>query len=60
MLSDLGPMASLQKYPFPREKKKQNLAPEDFPDGPVVKTSPSNASGAGLISGWGAKIPHAL
>ena len=31
----------------------------DFPGGPVVKTSPSNAGGAGLIPGWGAKIPHA-
>ena len=26
----------------------------------VVKTSPSNAGGAGLITDWGAKIPHAL
>ena len=31
----------------------------DFPGGPVVKTSPSNAGGASLIPGWGAKIPHA-
>ena len=31
----------------------------DFPGGPVVKTSPSNAGDAGLIPGWGAKIPHA-
>ena len=31
----------------------------DFPGGPVVKTSPSNAGGAGSIRGWGAKIPHA-
>ena len=67
MLSDLGPMASLQKYPFPRKKKKTktkqnktNLAPEDFPDGPVVKTSPSNTEGAGLIPSQGAQIPHAL
>ena len=30
----------------------------DFPDGPVVKTSPCNAGGTGLIPGWGAKIPH--
>ena len=27
----------------------------DFPGGPVVKTSPSNAGGMG----WGAKISHA-
>ena len=31
----------------------------DFPGSPVVKTSPSNAGVAGLIPGWGAKIPHA-
>ena len=30
----------------------------NFPGGPVVKTLPSNAVGAGLIPGWGAKIPH--
>ena len=30
----------------------------DFPGGPVVKTSPSNAGGAGLIPGRGAKVPH--
>ena len=32
----------------------------DFPGGPVVKTSPSNAAGMGLIPGWGAKIPTCL
>ena len=31
----------------------------DFPGGPVVKTSPSNAAGAGSVPGRGAKIPHA-
>ena len=31
----------------------------DFPGGPVVKTSPSNAGGVGLIPGQGAKISHA-
>ena len=30
-----------------------------FPGGPVVKTSPSNAGGAGSIPGRGAKIPRA-
>ena len=25
----------------------------------MVKTLPSNAEGAGLIPGWGTKIPHA-
>ena len=31
----------------------------DFPDGPVVKASPSNAGSVGLNQGWVAKIPHA-
>ena len=31
----------------------------DFPGGPVVKTSTSNAGGAGSIPGQGAEIPHA-
>ena len=31
----------------------------DFPGGPVVKTSPSNAGSVGSIPGLGAKIPHA-
>ena len=31
----------------------------DFPGGPVVKTSPSKAGGAGSIPGRGAKIPRA-
>ena len=31
-----------------------------FPGGPVVEILPSNARSAGLIPGWGAKIPHAL
>ena len=30
----------------------------DFPGGPVVKTSPSNAGGVGSIPGQGAKMPH--
>ena len=35
------------------------MRPRDFPGGPVVGTSPSNAGGAGSISDRGAKIPHA-
>ena len=31
----------------------------NFPGSPVVKTSPSNAGGAGSIPGRGVKIPHA-
>ena len=38
-------------------KVKQN---GDFSGGPVVKTSPSNAGGAGSTPGRGAKIPHAF
>ena len=34
--------------------------PRNFPGGPVVKTAPSNAGGAGLILGQRTKIPHAL
>ena len=30
-----------------------------FPDGPVVKTSPSKAGGVSLIPGQGIKIPNA-
>ena len=31
----------------------------DFSSGPVVRISPSNAEGIGLIPGWGTKIPGA-
>ena len=30
----------------------------DFPGGPLVKTSPSNAGGVGSIPGRGTKIPY--
>ena len=40
-------------------KLKKKIVTRDFPGGPVVKTSPSNAVGAGSIPGRGAKIPHA-
>ena len=46
-----------------KKKKKKNIRSrlsQDFPGGPVVETSPFNAGSMGLISGWGAKIPHAL
>ena len=35
------------------------MPPRDFPGGPVVKTLPSSAGGAGLIPGQGARVPHA-
>ena len=35
------------------------LQARDFPGGPVVKTSPSNAEGVGSIPGQETKIPHA-
>ena len=39
--------------------KKKGGGDGEFPVGPVVKTSSSNAGCASLIPGWGAKIPHA-
>ena len=36
------------------------ISSRDFPGGPEVKTRGSTAGGAGSISGWGTKIPHAL
>ena len=36
-----------------------NFMSRDFPGGPVVKTSPSNAGDVGLILGPGAEIPYA-
>ena len=38
---------------FKRDKDKG-----DFPVSPLVKTSPSNAGGVGLIQGRGTKIPY--
>ena len=32
----------------------------DFPGGPVVETSPSNAGGEGSTPGWGTRVPHVL
>ena len=43
-----------------KDKKDFKDVPQDFPGGPVVKTSPSSAGGAGSIPGWGAELPHAL
>ena len=58
--------SSIKKLPRTNLKVKYEIyyyikAPlRDFPGGPVVKTSPSNIGGAGLIPGREAKIPHAL
>ena len=41
-------------------RRNQKFLCRDSPGGPVVRTLPSNAGGAGLIPGRGAKIPHAL
>ena len=46
-------------YPVPRILEFNNVLSRDFPGGPVVKTSPSSAGGAGSLPGQGAKIPHA-
>ena len=40
--------------------KEKKVKSWDLPGGSAVKTSPSNARGAGLIPGWGTKIPYAL
>ena len=47
------------KSPSIHEERKV-MEKGDFPGGPVVKTLPSKAGGAGSILGQGTKIPHAL
>ena len=42
-----------------REGNTQKCPMRDFPGGPLIKTSPSNAGGAGSISGQRTRIPHA-
>ena len=49
----VGPKLNRISVPLRRD-------PRDFPAGPVVKTSLSNAEGAGSIPGQGITIPHAL
>ena len=39
-------------------RKQKSKKGWDFPGGPVVMTAFQSKVGAGLISGWGAKIPH--
>ena len=41
-------------------KKMQRFSRRNFPGGPVVKTTPSDAEGVGLIPDPGTKIPDAL
>ena len=41
-------------------KKKKNKTFRNFPGGPEIKTSPSNAGGAGSIPGQRVKIPLVL
>ena len=47
-------------YLFPSTPNNKTNNNRDFPGGPVVKISPSNAGGEGLIPDWGTKIPCAL
>ena len=49
------------KLSLPKFHNEQNIKVlhKDFPGGPVVGTSPSNAERAGSIPGQGNKIPHA-
>ena len=45
---------------MPRSQNKTSMCGGgNLPGGPVVKTLPSNAGGAGSIPGGGARIPHA-
>ena len=41
------------------KKKKEDIY-RDFPNGPVVKTPPSNAGCTGSVPSRGTKIPHAV
>ena len=43
-----------------REREREFPWPWGFPDGPVVKNSPSNAGDMDLIPGKQIKIPHDL
>ena len=52
-----GMLKPQRKDVSPASNQDRNL--EDFPEGPVVKTSPSNAGGAVLIPAQRAKIPYA-
>ena len=44
---------------FSKQNGKYKSRTLDLP-GPVVKNPPYNAREAGLILGWGTKIPHAV
>ena len=41
---------------FTSERGAISMKNEDFSGGPVVKTLPSNAGGAGSIPGWGSHV----
>ena len=43
-----------------KNSREQNSISRDFPGGPVVKTSPVKAGGAGLNSSWGTKIAFSI
>ena len=42
------------------KKRKKKGIYWDLPNGPVVKTPPSNAGFTGSVPGWGTKILHAV
>ena len=56
LLVTKGPQDTVQLRHSPAQKNKRRY----FPGGPVVKTSPSNARGVGLVPNGGAKFLHAL
>ena len=51
-MSELRPDTAKNKTNFKNFLKSND---RDFPGDPVVETLPSNAGGASLIPGWGAK-----
>ena len=62
-LEEMDKFLEMYTLPWLNQEEIENwvlkVLTRDFPGGPVVKTSPSNAGGAGSIPGRQAKIPHA-
>ena len=50
----MGKLGAGQEYPYLNKRHFYR----DLPGSTVVNISPSNAGGAGLIPGWGIKMPH--
>ena len=52
------PKYLLSSSTWDKELSVRNRPQKDFPGGPVLKTWLSRATRAGLIPGWGARIPY--